>query len=237
MKEKIYTIPLNEAMDKGTCCPLCALHDKVEKDIIDYTLGPSMMEPDSREESNKEGFCAHHLSLLASSGGNKLSLALMLSSHFDTIIKDIESVSKKTPRPVTGVLKKKDCGIDLNPLEKHMNSCVICRKLSYTTGRYAEVFVSLWDSENEFRSKVKNSRGFCQKHLTELIRLSPHKLKDKRCGEFISDLLNVQVNQVKKDKEQLHGFIDQFDYLKRGSNPDEYREALPDIITRLQGKE
>ncbi len=236
MKEQIYTIPLNDAMDMDTCCPLCAIYEKTEKDLIEYTLGPSMMEPDSREESNEEGFCTRHLSDMLKSGGGKLSMALMLSTHFDTVIKDIESIAKKTPKPVTGMLKKKDPGINLSKIEKHLESCVVCRKSKHTMQRYKEVFVYLWQSNSEFKNKVKNSRGFCQKHLAELIYLAPEKLKEEDCRIFISSLLKIQTEQVKKDKEQLLGFIDQFDYQKRSGNPADYQNALSDVVTRLQGK-
>ena len=196
-----------------------------------------MMEPDSLEESNKEGFCAHHLSKLLTNGGNKLSMALMLSTHFDSIIKDLDALSAKTPHPITGMLKKKDPGVNMASVNKHLNSCVMCRKISRTMQRYKEVFLYLWDTEKEFRNKVSSSRGFCQKHLSELIDLAPHKLKEEACKLFVSSVLKLQAEQTKKDKEQLLGFIDQFDYQKRSKNPSDYQNALMDVVIRLQGKQ
>ena len=236
MKEQIYTIPLNDALDSHPLCPICSIFEKEEKDLIEYTLGPSMMEPDSREESNKEGFCSYHLSKLLTSGGSKLSMSLMLSTHFDAIMKDVDSLAKKTPHPVTGMLKKKDPGVNMEPVNRHLNSCVMCRKVNRTMQRYTEVFLYLWDTEKEFRDKVNSSRGFCQKHLSTLIDLAPHKLKDESCKLFVSSVLKLQSEQLKKDKEQLLGFIDQFDYQKRSENPSAFNTALPDVVTRLQGK-
>ena len=236
MKEQIYTIPLNDALDSLPLCPLCSIFEKEEKDLVDYTLGPSMMEPDSREESNKEGFCSYHLSKMLDSGGNKLSMALMLSTHFDNIIKDAESLAKKTPHPATGLLKKKDPGVNMSSVRDKLCSCVMCRKIDYTMSRYSEVFLYLFDTEKDFRDKVKASRGFCQKHLNSLIELAPHKLKEESCKLFVSTVLKLQAEQVKKDKEQLLGFIDQFDYQKRSENPAQYQNALSDVVTRLQGK-
>jgi len=236
MKEQIYTIPLNDALDSHPLCPLCSIFEKEEKDLTEYTLGPSMMEPDSREESNKEGFCAYHLNKMLTSGGNKLSMALMLSTHYDNILKDLDSLAKKTPHPVTGMLKKKDPGVNLEPVNKHLNSCVMCRKIKHSMQRYTEVFLYLWDTEKDFRDKVAASRGFCQKHLSTLIDLAPYKLKDESCKLFVSSVLKLQAEQAKKDKEQLLGFIDQFDYQKRSGNPADYQTALSDVVTRLQGK-
>lgn len=236
MKEQIYTIPLNDAMDMNTLCPLCAIYEKEEKDLVEYTLGPSMMEPDSREQSNKEGFCREHLRKMLTSDGNKLSMALMLSTHFDGILGDLGTLAKKTPHPVVGMFKKKDPGVDISSLEKRLTSCVMCRKINKTMQRYSEVFLYLWDTEKEFKCKVDSSRGFCEKHLCELISLAPHKLKEEPCRIFVSSLLKLRANQAEEDKAQLLGFIDQFDYQKRSENPSDYKNALSDVVTRLQGR-
>lgn len=236
MKEQIYTIPLNDALDSRPLCPICSIFEKEEKALTEYTLGPSMMEPDIRQESNNEGFCAYHLEKMLNHGGSKLSMALMLSTHFDEIIKDVDGLSKKTPHPVTGMLKKKNPGVSTEPISKHLNSCVMCRKMNRTMQRYKEVFLYLWDTEKEFRNKVAASRGFCQKHLFELVELAPHKLKDEPCKLFVSSVLKRQAEEIKKDKEQLLGFIDQFDYQKRSENPSDYQNALSDVVTRIMGK-
>ena len=60
MKETIYTIPINEAFDIECNCAICAIENRIEKEEIEYTLGPAMMEPDFRIISNKKGFCKIH---------------------------------------------------------------------------------------------------------------------------------------------------------------------------------
>ena len=56
MKERIYTIPVSEAFREDCECPMCILEKRLEDDALKYTLGPSMMEPDSRIETNKKDF-------------------------------------------------------------------------------------------------------------------------------------------------------------------------------------
>ena len=41
MKEKLYTIPLNDAMDAHDECPFCFIERNVEHDIMDYVLAVS----------------------------------------------------------------------------------------------------------------------------------------------------------------------------------------------------
>ena len=52
MKEKIYTIPVNDAFDKDCECPLCAMYQELENNAVEYTMGPSYMEDDIRAEMN-----------------------------------------------------------------------------------------------------------------------------------------------------------------------------------------
>jgi len=72
MKERIYTIPINEAFDQDSECPLCICERKLENDALEYTLGPAMMEPDSRIETNRTGFCNLHFTKLYNLQQNRL---------------------------------------------------------------------------------------------------------------------------------------------------------------------
>ena len=63
--EQIYTIPVNEAFEKGQQdesrgCPFCRLHRMLELNELDLILGASMMEPDVRQKTNEQGFCPDH---------------------------------------------------------------------------------------------------------------------------------------------------------------------------------
>ena len=80
MKETIYTIPLNEAYEEESECPLCFLEKKLEDEALEYALGAAMMEPDYRVESNEVGYCNRHFERLLAMP-NKLSLALVLETH------------------------------------------------------------------------------------------------------------------------------------------------------------
>ena len=64
-KETIYTIPINEAFEKNSECPLCEIEKRLEKEAVEYALGPAMMEPDHRELSNQKGYCNKQYSMLS----------------------------------------------------------------------------------------------------------------------------------------------------------------------------
>lgn len=58
MKEQLYTIPLNDAMNAQDECPFCFIERNVEQDLLDFVLGSgsSYMESDVREQTDKAGF-------------------------------------------------------------------------------------------------------------------------------------------------------------------------------------
>ena len=62
MREKLYTIPLNDAVQAMEECPFCFLERKLEQDLIDFVLGSSAsyMESDTRDMTDQAGFCRSH---------------------------------------------------------------------------------------------------------------------------------------------------------------------------------
>lgn len=81
MKESIYTIPVTEAFEVKCECPICELESRFEKESVDYYLGPSLMEPENRIETNETGFCARHFELMYNTQANRLGLGLILETY------------------------------------------------------------------------------------------------------------------------------------------------------------
>ena len=77
MKEQLYTIPLNDAMNANDECPFCFVEREVEQDLLDFALGSgsSYMESDVREATDKAGFCRAHFKKMFDYG-NTLGNAL-----------------------------------------------------------------------------------------------------------------------------------------------------------------
>ena len=90
MRETLCTIPINDILRERDGCPVCRMRKIVEQRMLEYTLGDSMMEPDTRQQTNLLGFCERHLSMLKV-GKNRLALALMLKTHLDEIEKNVLS--------------------------------------------------------------------------------------------------------------------------------------------------
>ncbi len=155
MKEKIYTIPLTDAFAENGECPFCVLEKKLEAEQVSYALGASMMEPDSRIISNEKGYCRRHFEQM-SHEGKALSLGLVLDTHLNQLIQELEAAAT-TPKSKGGLFKKAvETDPILDALEKNQNSCLICDKLEHTLEKFAEVFWYLYKNEPDFKEKVAN---------------------------------------------------------------------------------
>jgi len=212
MKEKIYTIPVNEAFDSDCECPFCILEKKLENDAVEYALGAAMMEPDNRLESNNKGFCGRHFKMLYDYP-NRLGLALVLDTHLEEIRKRLSKYEKNIPKS-GGLFKKgQSAGEEISGvLEKISSGCVICERIEHTMVRYIDVSVELWNDETEFKKKFENSKGVCLKHFDMLVLSAEKKLKAQRANEFISFLCKKQCNELKRIQEDIHKFTLKFDY-------------------------
>ena len=70
MKEKLYTIPLNDAVNANDECPFCFIERELEQNSLDFVLGnsSSYMESDIRDQTDKAGFCKVHMKKMFDSG-------------------------------------------------------------------------------------------------------------------------------------------------------------------------
>ena len=207
--EQIYTIPINEAfekgMEEGNCdCPMCKLYDKLEKKEVEMTLGPSMMEPATRIETNEKGFCPEHFKMLLAQN-NSLSLALVLESHLMTLkdkmdgtlfTKIFGSKAKnhlKTTKGVTG-------------------TCFICERLEPNFQRMIENTVLLYAYDPQFRVKLKAQKYFCLPHYQRLLEYAKDKLDKKKYSDFFADISEVQNNYFDKIIKDISWYCKKFDY-------------------------
>lgn len=97
MKEKLYTIPINDAFAMDSECPICAMKTLLENNAVEFTMGPSYMEDDIRMETDRLGFCKTHMKMVFDQN-NKLGLALVLKTHIDRTNKEIEKRMKMPPK-------------------------------------------------------------------------------------------------------------------------------------------
>ena len=207
--EQIYTIPVNEAFDasradKSCGCPMCALYRKLEENELDLILGASMMEPDVRIQTNKEGFCRTHYDMMFVRK-NRLGMALTLESHLKELQEDLKSgllntvVGRAEVRPVKRV----------KALE---NSCYVCRRIDFHFQHMAETVVYLYDTVEEFRKKLAEQPYFCLPHYRLLLEKGDARLGKKRMAEFTDIVQKIELGYLSELTEDVSWFCKKFDY-------------------------
>ena len=215
MKEKIYTIPVNEAFDQNGECPLCALHKKLESDTLNYMLGSSYMEEDVRAETDKYGFCKDHY-LRMFQAGNRLGLALMLHTHLKKINKDLDKLldeELKGSGQKKGLFKKDTDGSALcDFITETSETCYACSRMESTMKSYMDTILFLWKTEPDFRKRVADSKGFCLEHLRDILEKGKKKLSANDYKALVETVVPIQKDNFKRVEDEIDWFIKKFDY-------------------------
>lgn len=199
--EKIYTIPVNDAFNVQEGCPFCRMYKTLEDNELDIILGASMMEPDIRIETNKLGFCREHYEKMFGMK-NRLSLALMLESHLDEVIKGLSG----------GGLFKDKLTSAVDYLSSHAATCYICNRIENNFEKMIECAVILWETDEEFRSKFENTPYFCIHHYERMLKTAASFISKKKRSDFYDSASKIENAYLKTLKEDVSWFCKKFDY-------------------------
>ena len=191
MKEQLYTIPLNDAVNAGDECPFCFIERSVEQDLLDFVLGSgsSYMEADIREMTDKAGFCRQHFQKMFDYG-NTLGNAWILKTHYQKVIGEMKNEIAHFKPAKTSLKDKLRKAADANPIaawvRKKESTCYICDHFADTYARYMDTFFYLWNQDSAFRQKIKDGKGFCLHHFGDLCQAADAKLSGNAKDEFYS---------------------------------------------------
>ena len=235
MKEKIYTIPVNEAYDTVCECPMCVLEERLEDESLEYTLGAAMMEEDFRGHSDRNGYCNRHFSLLFGKQ-NKLPLALILDTHTQEVRKKIALLSKRAKKSGAGLFKKRNSyARELSEgLKGILDGCIVCEKVNKTMERYADVLLYMWANDDEFRAKFDHSKGLCIKHLKLLADIAENSIGSK-AGDFLAAAMQKEEKELERIQADIHKFTQKFDYRNKDMEWGTAKDAPVRTIEKLGG--
>ena len=243
MKEKLYTIPLNDAMNAMDECPFCFVERAVEQDLLDFVLGSgsSYMESDVREITDKTGFCRNHFKKMYDYG-NTLGNAWILKTHYMEMKKQLhKSISEYKPYKIKkrSLIFGGETGQYTNPVAKWVHekdeSCYICNTFRETYARYLDTFFVMYQKDPEFVSKVKNSKGFCLHHFGDLCEEAEKKLKNEQKQEFFNVLFPLMEANMNRLYEDVSWLVDKFDYRNKDADWKNSKDAIPRGMQKLKG--
>ena len=242
MKEQLYTIPLNDAMNAHDECAFCFVEREVEQDLLDFALGSgsSYMESDVREATDKAGFCRAHFKKMFDYG-NTLGNAWILKTHYMEMRKQMADVMKKY-QPEKSTFRSKfskqgpECKNSVAAWIKEKDeSCYICKRFADTYERYVDTFFVMYKRDPEFVEKVKNSKGFCLHHFGDLCEAGESKLNDKQKAEFYPAMFELQTKHMDRLQEDVSWLVEKFDYRNKDADWKNSKDAIQRGMQKLKG--
>lgn len=241
MKEKIYTIPVNDAYQSGCACPLCRLEADVEKSTLEYFLGASLMEPDTRIATNQSGFCHEHFKKMYAAEINRLGLGLMLHTHMCQVKSDLSpSLCALAPNGRT-LLKGRDGDYKkrledmANAFSQKVDSCIVCDKVEFTMARYLDVIFWMYFEDEAFKTAFSCVKAHCMKHMAFLLRGAAKHLSQNKAAVFVPDLVAAYQAGFDEMTEDVHRFTLKFDYRNKDMPWGNSKDAIPRSMDLLTG--
>lgn len=241
MKETLYTIPLNDAVNANDECPFCFIEREVEQDLLDFVLGSgsSYMESDVREATDKAGFCREHFKKMFDYG-NTLGSAWILKTHYRQINREMEEQFKSfSPNRASFMSKMKKPEGHRNQIgawvEEKEKSCYICSRFADTYERYMDTFFLMYKKDEDFRSRIKNSKGFCLHHFGDLCEASESRLSDKEKKEFHAAMFELMRKNMARLQEDVDWLVEKFDYRNKDADWKDSKDAVQRGMQKLKG--
>lgn len=206
MAETIYTIPINEVFeenmsDDSDSCPFCTLAAKLETDELELILGASMMEPDIRIKTNKQGFCSAHFTKMLSIS-KRLPLALMLESHLGELSSSInkKGLIKPSPDKIAKILAELS------------DDCYVCSRIEYNMKRLISNAVYMWQTDDEFRKKLSAQPYVCIEHAAAMLKTASSELNKRSYSDFSEAMTALVGDHLASLLDDVSAFARSFDY-------------------------
>lgn len=241
MKEQLYTIPLNDAVNAGDECPFCFIARSVEQDLLDFVLGnsASYMEADIREKTDLAGFCRPHFKMMFDYG-NTLGNAWILKTHYQRMLGEMKGEFQGF-RPGKSSLREKlrkssENGNAIAAWVREKNaSCYICKQYRETYDRYLDTFFYLWKQDSDFRDRVLRGKGFCLSHFGELCAASDSRLNDREREDFYHCMFPLMERNMERLSEDVSWLVEKFDYRNKDADWKSSKDAIQRGMQKLKG--
>ena len=241
MKEKLYTIPLNDAVNANDECPFCFLERKLEQDLMDFVLGggSSYMESDVRAVTDKAGFCRTHFKKMFDYG-NTLGNAWILKTHYSKTIEEMKKQFRGHAPVKMGFFEKKKNGEERkNSIGRWSadrdNTCYICDRFRNEYPRYLDTFLYLYEKDPDFKQKILQGKGFCLTHFGDLCEHAGMNLNQKQQEEFFPPLFDLMTRNMERIYEDISWLIEKFDYENKDADWKDSKDALQRGMQKLKG--
>lgn len=224
LKENICTIPINDLFRPKDGCPICRMEEMLEETYVEYTVGDSMMEPNTRIETNKKGFCHRHFSKMFQVG-QKLPNALILETHLQQIIDEV------LPKKAGSKADKKA----LDKISELEQSCYVCDRIQRDVNHLLSTVFVQYQKDEEFVKLYREQPFICLNHYSVIMKKAEGKngISKKNMAQFHKDTYDLTKNYLTTLKDDITHFCSMFDYRNRGGDFGNSKDAIERSIEYL----
>ncbi len=227
MKYELQTIPIHDALDKDTECCLCSLMKESLEHSLDYFLGSSVMNPETRVKANNIGFCPEHFKAL-SERNKAQSLALLCDTFIEQTLKTYDKdykVKSNINKSIDTINKE---------IDKRYKGCLICSKMENSIKRYSYTIAYLWKIEPSFKERLKNSKGFCMYHTKDVLEISKEALSKSERKEFVEFIIQLQKEKLTRLKKEVYHVTQMYKSENKGMSwngcEDAHKRAVKSMV-------
>lgn len=228
-KYQLETIPVWDGIKSGSECFICDLMEQAERDSLEFYLGSSVMNPETRVRVNNIGFCPEHTTKLVELG-HPNSMAVMWESHFEKTRMDL--LKTFTELQNTRNLKKTIAKLD-TILKGREDGCLICQRMADRLDRYCFTIPYIWGQDPEFRKAFSQSKGFCLHHMTHILRMSLDALDQTQQKQFAQSMADLMQQNLQRTASDLVYMIEHY----KSENRDKPWNGCEDAQIRAVYKE
>lgn len=228
-KYQLETIPVWDGIKSGSECFICDLMEQAERDSLEFYLGSSVMNPETRVRVNNIGFCPEHTAKLVELG-HPNSMAVMWESHFEKTRMDL--LKTFTELQNTRNLKKTIAKLD-TILKGREDGCLICQRMADRLDRYCFTIPYIWGQDPEFRKAFSQSKGFCLHHMTHILRMSLDALDQTQQKQFAQSMADLMQQNLQRTASDLVYMIEHY----KSENRDKPWNGCEDAQVRAVYKE
>ncbi len=198
-KYQLETIPVWDGIKSESECFICDLMEQAQKDSVEFYLGSSVMNPETRVKVNSVGFCPQHTSMLVQAG-HPNSMAVLWESHLAQTKDKLERTFKDMAN--TRNLKKTVLGLD-SVLGAREQGCLICQRMQGRLDRYCFTIPYIWGQDPEFRKAFEQSKGFCLHHMSHILKMATEALDAKQQKLFAASMADLQLRNLERVSHDL----------------------------------
>jgi len=204
---------LLDAVRNAAGCPLCDLEASSVRRYFESLLHESVNDPGVREALiRSRGYCQRHAHYLRGHG-NGLGIAILYQDQIKLFLRSLDVLetiaSKVTPK-------------GMHTRRQRAEACPACRTQNDCRSRYGSTLID-WLHDQEMRSALDASRGFCVPHFLALLDMP----MDTKARTFLIEMQRERMTSLLRELEEFHRKHDyRFSHEGYGSESDSWSRAI-----------